>query len=184
MKKFLKMTAAFSLGLSLAFGLFSPAQAAPDTSVSNKQNFSTDVIYQIFTDRFSDGNPANNPTGAAFDGTCTNLRLYCGGDWQGIINKINDGYLTGMGVTAIWISQPVENIYSIINYSGVNNTAYHGYWAGLQEDESGLRHDCGLPEPDRRRACQKHQSHYRLRPEPYVARLVRPAFLCGKRPAV
>nr|P17692.1 RecName: Full=Cyclomaltodextrin glucanotransferase; AltName: Full=Cyclodextrin-glycosyltransferase; Short=CGTase; AltName: Full=Raw-starch-digesting amylase; Flags: Precursor [Bacillus sp. B1018]AAA22239.1 raw-starch-digesting amylase precursor [Bacillus sp. (in: firmicutes)]BAA14140.1 raw-starch-digesting amylase precursor [Bacillus sp. B1018] len=129
MKKFLKMTAAFSLGLSLAFGLFSPAQAAPDTSVSNKQNFSTDVIYQIFTDRFSDGNPANNPTGAAFDGTCTNLRLYCGGDWQGIINKINDGYLTGMGVTAIWISQPVENIYSIINYSGVNNTAYHGYWA-------------------------------------------------------
>ncbi|MDR9853901.1 alpha-amylase family glycosyl hydrolase [Paenibacillus sp. VCA1] len=129
MKKFLKTTAAFALGLSLTFGLFSPAQAAPDTSVSNKQNFSTDVIYQIFTDRFSDGNPANNPTGAAFDGTCTNLRLYCGGDWQGIINKINDGYLTGMGITAIWISQPVENIYSIINYSGVNNTAYHGYWA-------------------------------------------------------
>ncbi|GIO30953.1 MULTISPECIES: alpha-amylase family glycosyl hydrolase [Paenibacillus] len=129
MKKFLKTTAAFALGLSLIFGLFSPAQAAPDTSVSNKQNFSTDVIYQIFTDRFSDGNPANNPTGAAFDGTCTNLRLYCGGDWQGIINKINDGYLTGMGITAIWISQPVENIYSIINYSGVNNTAYHGYWA-------------------------------------------------------
>ena len=129
MKKFYKLTTALALSLSLAFSLLGPAHAAPDTSVSNKQNFSTDVIYQIFTDRFSDGNAANNPTGLAFDGTCTNLRLYCGGDWQGIINKINDGYLTGMGVTAIWISQPVENIYSVINYSGVNNTAYHGYWA-------------------------------------------------------
>lgn len=129
MKKFYKLTTALALSLSLALSLLGPVHAAPDTSVSNKQNFSTDVIYQIFTDRFSDGNPANNPTGPAFDGTCTNLRLYCGGDWQGIINKINDGYLTGMGVTAIWISQPVENIYSVINYSGVNNTAYHGYWA-------------------------------------------------------
>ncbi|MUG67971.1 alpha-amylase [Paenibacillus campinasensis] len=129
MKRFMKLTAVWTLWLSLTLGLLSPVHAAPDTSVSNKQNFSTDVIYQIFTDRFSDGNPANNPTGAAFDGSCTNLRLYCGGDWQGIINKINDGYLTGMGITAIWISQPVENIYSVINYSGVNNTAYHGYWA-------------------------------------------------------
>ncbi|NMO97429.1 alpha-amylase family glycosyl hydrolase [Paenibacillus lemnae] len=129
MKKWSRISAAIALALSLSAGLFTPAHAAPDTSVSNKQNFSTDVIYQIFTDRFSDGNAANNPTGSAFDGTCTNLRLYCGGDWQGIINKINDGYLTGMGITAIWISQPVENIYSVINYSGVNNTAYHGYWA-------------------------------------------------------
>ncbi|MGG1311626.1 alpha-amylase family glycosyl hydrolase [Cohnella laeviribosi] len=105
------------------------ASAAPDTSVSNKQNFSTDVIYQIFTDRFADGNPANNPTGSAFSPGCTNLRLYCGGDWKGITDKINAGYFTNMGVTALWISQPVENIYSVINYSGVNNTSYHGYWA-------------------------------------------------------
>ncbi|KKC47415.1 alpha-amylase [Paenibacillus sp. D9] len=105
------------------------ASAAPDTAVGNKQNYSTDVIYQLFTDRFSDGNPANNPTGAAFSSGCTNKRVYCGGDWQGIVNKINDNYFTGMGVTALWISQPVENIYSVINYSGVTNTAYHGYWA-------------------------------------------------------
>ncbi|QCT01443.1 Cyclomaltodextrin glucanotransferase [Paenibacillus algicola] len=129
MKRWTRFTAAFTLSLSLALSVITPAQAAPDTSVTNKQNFSTDVIYQIFTDRFSDGNAANNPSGSAYSANCSNLRLYCGGDWQGIINKINDGYLTGMGITAIWISQPVENIYSVINYSGVNNTAYHGYWA-------------------------------------------------------
>ncbi|MFC4769308.1 alpha-amylase family glycosyl hydrolase [Effusibacillus consociatus] len=115
----------------LTFGNLIPVQtvhAVPDTSVSNAVNFSTDVIYQVVTDRFADGNPANNPTGALFDGSCTNLKKYCGGDWQGIINKINDGYLTGMGVTSIWISQPVENIYAVLNDTA-GSTSYHGYWA-------------------------------------------------------
>lgn len=114
---------------TLFLGAALSTSATPDTSVANKQNFSTDVIYQIVTDRFSDGNTANNPTGAAFSAGCTQLKLYCGGDWKGIQNQIENGYLTGMGITAIWISQPVENITAIINYSGVNNTAYHGYWA-------------------------------------------------------
>jgi glycosidase len=105
------------------------AFAAPDTSVSNKQGFNTDVIYQVVTDRFVDGNSANNPTGSAFSADCSQRKLYCGGDWQGLINKINDGYLTGMGITAVWISQPVENITAVLNYSGTNSTAYHGYWA-------------------------------------------------------
>jgi glycosidase len=105
------------------------AQAAPDTSVGNKQGFNTDVIYQIVTDRLADGNSANNPTGSAFSSGCTQKKLFCGGDWKGIQNKIEDGYLTGMGITAIWISQPVENITAVLNYSGTNSTAYHGYWA-------------------------------------------------------
>lgn len=115
--------------LALAAVLLSTAHAAPDTHVSNTVNFSTDVIYQVVTDRFVDGNTANNPTGAAFSPGCTQLKLYCGGDWQGLINKINDNYFTTMGITALWISQPVENIFAVINYSGTNSTSYHGYWA-------------------------------------------------------
>lgn len=101
-------------------------QNISDTSVTNSANFSTDVIYQIVTDRFLDGNPANNPTGSLYDSTKTNLKKYLGGDWQGIINKINDGYLANMGVTAIWISQPVENVYAVFPDG---STSYHGYWA-------------------------------------------------------
>ncbi len=122
-----RLPRAFALLAGVAFAL--AARATPDTHVSNKQSFATDTIYQIVTDRFVDGNAANNPTGGAFSAGCTQLKLYCGGDWQGIINKINDGYLTGMGITAIWISQPVENITALINYSGTINAAYHGYWA-------------------------------------------------------
>ncbi|MBY9078686.1 IPT/TIG domain-containing protein [Paenibacillus sp. HN-1] len=129
MKSYSKVLSAVTLSISMALVAALPAWASPDTSVSNKLDYSTDVIYQIVTDRFSDGDSSNNPTGSAFSSDHSNLKLYFGGDWKGITNKINDGYLTDMGVTAIWISQPVENITSVINYSGVNNTAYHGYWA-------------------------------------------------------
>ena len=96
-----------------------------DANVTNSASFSTDTIYQIVTDRFFDGDPSNNPTGAIFDKS--NNRKYHGGDWAGITQKINDGYLTNLGITAIWISSPVENI-STIDPSN-NSAAYHGYWA-------------------------------------------------------
>lgn len=101
------------------------AAASTDTSVSNTASFSTDVIYQIVTDRFLDGNAANNPTGSIFDKS--NPQKYHGGDWAGITQKLNDGYFTGMGVTALWVSSPVENITTVDPSN--NCAAYHGYWA-------------------------------------------------------
>ena len=92
-------------------------------------DFKREVIYQIITDRFFDGNSANNnPSQSAglFDSTKTNWRLYWGGDLQGIQQKMS--YLAGMGVTAIWISPPVDNLNTNIPDGGGNPTAsYHGY---------------------------------------------------------
>lgn len=99
--------------------------AGNDAEVDNAASFSTDVIYQVVTDRFVDGDSSNNPTGEIFD--TGNMKKYHGGDWAGIEQKIEDGYLTGMGVTAIWISSPVENI-MVLDPSN-NCASYHGYWA-------------------------------------------------------
>lgn len=109
----------------LSMNLSTQIEATEVNSVENKADFSTDTIYQVITDRFSDGNIQNNPTGAIFDKS--NPRKYHGGDWQGIINRINDGYLTNMGVSAIWISSPVENITTLDPTNG--SASYHGYWA-------------------------------------------------------
>ncbi|SER45607.1 alpha-amylase family glycosyl hydrolase [Lachnobacterium bovis] len=95
-----------------------------DTSVENKADFSTDVIYQIVTDRFVDGDKSNNPTGDIFDKS--NNRKYHGGDWAGITQKIEDGYFTNMGISALWISSPVENIMTIDPSN--QSASYHGYW--------------------------------------------------------
>jgi glycosidase len=92
-------------------------------------DFKREVIYQIITDRFFDGNTANNnPAQSAglYDGAHNNWRLYWGGDLQGIQQKMS--YLAGMGVTAIWISPPVDNLNTNIPDANNNPTAsYHGY---------------------------------------------------------
>lgn len=98
--------------------------AIENTAVSNKADFSTDTIYQIVTDRFHDGNAANNGNTDVFDKN--DPKKYHGGDWAGIIKKLEDGYLTNLGVSAIWISSPVENIDTIDPSNG--SAAYHGYW--------------------------------------------------------
>jgi len=121
----------FSLLLLIFSILFYPQHEETKVLASsheNDVNFTSDVIYQIVVDRFYDGNTSNNPSGDLFSENCTNLRKYCGGDWQGIIDKMNDGYLTEMGITALWISQPVENVFSIMNDTA-GTTSYHGYWA-------------------------------------------------------
>ncbi|GIP15895.1 putative cyclomaltodextrin glucanotransferase [Paenibacillus montaniterrae] len=100
-----------------------------------------DTVYQIITDRFVDGDTSNNiPAGfdpTLFDdanqdgrGDGNDLKLYQGGDWQGIIDKIP--YLKNMGVTAVWISAPYENRDTVIEDhkagGGMDRwTSFHGY---------------------------------------------------------
>lgn len=107
--------------------------ASAQTTSTLNENYlgpvtSKDVIYQIITDRFYDGDTTNNiPDGfdpSLFDGTGTDIRLYQGGDWQGIIDKIP--YLQSMGITAVWISAPYENRDTVTDDGW---TSYHGYHA-------------------------------------------------------
>ncbi len=90
-------------------------------------DFKHDIIYQIITDRFFDGNTANdNPpqSSGEYDASRTNWKAYWGGDLAGIQQKMS--YIAGMGVTAIWISPPVDNE----NANEGGNTVdvpYHGY---------------------------------------------------------
>lgn len=125
--RFAKQWGALLLALSLLAPMTLPAYTMENAS-TNDVNFSSDIVYQIVTDRFKDGDPTNNPTGDLFSADKSNLKKYQGGDWQGIIDCINDGYLTEMGITAIWISQPVENVYTVLN-DPLGSTSYHGYWA-------------------------------------------------------
>ncbi len=94
------------------------------------QDFKKQVIFQIVTDRFFDGDPSNNnppQSPGMFDATKTNWQFYWGGDLAGIQQQM--AYLAGMGVTAIWISPPVDNIDVVANLSGTAYAPYHGYWA-------------------------------------------------------
>ena len=59
-------------------------------------------MYFPFVDRFENGDTSND---LEF-GTNWSTGDYLGGDWQGIINKLD--YLDAdMGVTALWINSPL-----------------------------------------------------------------------------
>ncbi|MEK3882074.1 alpha-amylase family glycosyl hydrolase [Paenibacillus sp. PL2-23] len=88
-----------------------------------------DTIYQIMVDRFHDGDPTNNATGAAIrygETSEEDFRHMKGGDWQGVIDKLS--YIKNMGYTAIWISPVAEPQMTNRENNGTGrNTAYHGY---------------------------------------------------------
>jgi glycosidase len=94
------------------------------------QDFKKQVIYQIVTDRFFDGDPSNNnppQSPGMYDSTKTNWQFYWGGDLAGIQRQM--AYLAGMGITAIWMSPPVDNIDVVATLGSTNYAPYHGYWA-------------------------------------------------------
>ncbi|EFM09891.1 alpha amylase catalytic region [Paenibacillus curdlanolyticus YK9] len=105
-----------------------PAKQAEAAKIGNGLD-ENDTIYQIMTDRFSDGDTSNNATGTAIryaENSDEDFRYMKGGDWQGIINKLP--YIKNMGYTAIWISPIAEpQITSRDNNGTGRNTAYHGY---------------------------------------------------------
>ncbi|MBI2933180.1 MAG: hypothetical protein HYY16_16165 [Planctomycetes bacterium] len=70
-------------------------------------------IYFVMTDRFFDGDPANNQRGySTFEKA--NPHGAHGGDFRGLIRKLD--YIKGLGATAIWVTPVLQNY-----------EAYHGY---------------------------------------------------------
>lgn len=88
--------------------------------------WSQQVLYFVFVDRFSDGSSANNGSQIPNVPTAAN---YQGGDYQGVTAKINSGYFGDLGVTALWITVPMDNPdVSGLGTDGKLYSAYHGYW--------------------------------------------------------
>ena len=81
------------------------------------------IIYFIMTDRFFDGNPANNELGEGEYDPTKNTH-FNGGDLVGIQQQLD--YIEELGATAIWITPPVLNQWWNPDH---NFTGYHGYWA-------------------------------------------------------
>ncbi len=91
--------------------------APPDPKITNEvTDWRNEIIYQIIVDRFEDGDVNND-----YNVDRSSLAQYQGGDWQGIIDRLD--YLEQLGVTAIWISPAVKNVEEDAGVAG-----YHGYW--------------------------------------------------------
>ncbi|MFQ6674819.1 MAG: alpha-amylase family glycosyl hydrolase [Fidelibacterota bacterium] len=87
------------------------------------------VLYSLMVDRFLDGDPAN--TRVVNDPDIPPLANFHGGDLAGILQKLEEGYFSNLGVNVIWITPvaPVpERGYTEFLPPHRKYTGYHGYW--------------------------------------------------------
>lgn len=111
-----------------------------------QEPFAEEAIYFLLTDRFVDGDPTNNHVDQGGEFPTFDLPMYgrggrvanvgyLGGDFKGILD--NAGYLSDLGITAVWISPIVDNPdqafsggdpvgFAIPGDGG--KTGFHGYW--------------------------------------------------------
>lgn len=94
-----------------AIDVFQPPQWAKDA-----------VFYQIFPERFADGDPSNNPEGALPWGGKPEWHNFFGGDLQGVIDHLD--YLSELGINAIYFTPvfeaPTNHKYDTHNYMKVD----------------------------------------------------------------
>lgn len=95
--------------------------------------WSDGIIYQIMTDRFSNGDPSNdidNSQGSLAE-VDDERSQWQGGDFRGIIEKLEAGYFEDMGINALWISSPLLNSHESQPAVGLADTrrfsSYHSY---------------------------------------------------------
>jgi alpha-amylase len=84
-------------------------------------------VYFLLTDRFKNGDTTNDlnynrnkPTGK--------LRGFEGGDIRGIIQKLDEGYFSELGINVIWMTPVVEQIHDGVDEGTGLTYGFHGYW--------------------------------------------------------
>jgi len=118
----------------LAFGAISAANAqtrtpAPSPAQSGKPFvWENATVYFLLTDRFNNGNPANDKAYGRKD-DAAKLRGFMGGDIAGVTAKVRDGYFSNLGVNAIWLTPLIENIHGSTDEGTGKSYGFHGYWA-------------------------------------------------------
>ncbi len=94
-----------------------PKEVGGDPHLTNNVvDWRDEIIYQVLIDRFADGDYSNN-----YNVDTENDAGYHGGDWQGLIDKLD--YIAELGVTTLWISPVVKNVEEDAGFA-----SYHGYW--------------------------------------------------------
>lgn len=104
-------------------------QSSQENKSSQKQPFVWNGanVYFLLTDRFENGDKKNDVNYGRTAET-SKLRGFEGGDFRGVINKIDDNYFSDLGVNAIWMTPIVEQIHGFVDEGQGKTYGFHGYW--------------------------------------------------------
>jgi alpha-amylase len=85
-------------------------------------------LYFLMTDRFYNADKSNDVNFNRNKKT-GKLRGFEGGDIKGIIQKLDEGYFTKLGINVIWFTPVVEQIHDGVDEGTGMSYGFHGYWA-------------------------------------------------------
>ena len=105
-----------------------PDVAEPEVQEQAYFDWDAANVYFLLTDRFKNGDLSNDtiikrerPTGV--------LRGFEGGDFAGVMEKIESGYFNDLGINAIWMTPIYEQIHDGVDEGTGFSYGFHGYWA-------------------------------------------------------
>jgi len=87
------------------------------------------IIYSTMIDRFYDGNKSLDKP--VVHDSLFEKANYMGGDFQGLIDKLDQNYFDSLGITTLWISPVYQNTKHAFRESIKPHrwfSGYHGYW--------------------------------------------------------
>ncbi len=105
------------------------AQAAADPTDAAPFVWQDAVVYQVVLDRFRNGDRTNDRP--VVTDSLLPAANYAGGDLQGLLDTIESGYFTGLGVNTLWLSPLYDNPPGAEREFPEPHrlyTGYHGYW--------------------------------------------------------
>ncbi|WP_339685533.1 alpha-amylase family glycosyl hydrolase [uncultured Nonlabens sp.] len=115
-------------------------------------------VYFLLTDRFHNGDKSNDTIINRSKET-GKLRSFEGGDFAGVIEKIEEGYFTDLGVNAIWLTPIWEQIHGGVDEGTGYSYAFHGYWA---KDWTAVEPSYGTLEEFKKLVDTAHKNHIRI----------------------
>jgi len=140
------------------------AQSAPSTPVRVPGSFADNpIVYFVMTDRFVNGDPGNDHSyGRSREAQAKDdVGTFHGGDLRGLTRKITEGWFDALGVNALWITAPYEQIHGWVvgGDKEFKHYAYHGYYA---LDYTLLDQSMGTPDDLRALVAAAHARGIRI----------------------
>jgi alpha-amylase len=100
-----------------------------DASAATPFSWDNATVYFVITDRYFNGDPLNDHAYGRLSDGAQEVGTFHGGDFQGLRQKLD--YISALGVDALWITSPVEQIHGWVagGTGDFKYYAYAGYWA-------------------------------------------------------
>ena len=129
-RSFLRVMASNSYGVSNDL-LIPMHRGTPVTDAAKltREDREATIMYFLMVDRFKNGNPDRDDP--VIDPEVADRANFYGGDLDGVLQKIRQGYFTDLGVNAVWFSPITQNpLEAYIEFPEPKRkyTGYHGYW--------------------------------------------------------